>query len=157
MVPGFYLKYVCHFWVQNVKLVKIWPRQVNGLEKTNLEPNFGVSSSKNKNFDQQCNYQKVWKIALSKREKYSGSPALICLLNRTANSAQFEWNLAGLAGRQILKGSQGLFSRSYFNFIYFFRCEAIASIFLAYHFWPRWCVMFWAHFWLRSDFHYMRM
>ena len=65
MVPGFYLKYVCHFWVQNVKLVKIWPRQVNGLKKTNLEPNFGVSSSQNKNFGQQCNYQKVWKIALS--------------------------------------------------------------------------------------------
>ena len=52
------------FLGSNVKLVKIWPRQVNGLEKTNLEPNFGVSSSKNKIFDQQCNYQKVWKIAL---------------------------------------------------------------------------------------------
>ena len=61
MVPGFYLKCVCHFWVQNVKL-KSDPAKLTGLKKTNLEPNFGVS--RNKNFDQQCNYQKVWKIDL---------------------------------------------------------------------------------------------
>ena len=53
-----------HFGVWNVKLGKIWPRRFNWLEKTKLEPKFKVSISKNKDFDQQCNYQKVWKIAL---------------------------------------------------------------------------------------------
>ena len=33
-VPRFYLKCICHFWVQNVKLGKIWPHRFNGLEKT---------------------------------------------------------------------------------------------------------------------------
>ena len=56
---------ICHFWVQNVKLGKNRPRHFNGLEKTQLEPKFEVSTSKNKSLAQQCNLQKVWKILLS--------------------------------------------------------------------------------------------
>ena len=50
--------------VQNIKLGKIGPAHFNGLEKTQLEPKFEVSSSKNKNLAQQCNLQKIWKILL---------------------------------------------------------------------------------------------
>ena len=57
---------ICCFWVQNVKLGKIWPRRYDGLEKTKLEPKFEVSISKNKETGQQSGYQKIWKIALLK-------------------------------------------------------------------------------------------
>ena len=55
-----------HFGVRNVKLIKIWPRGFNWLKKTKLEPKFEVSISKNKETGQQCSYQKIWKILLSK-------------------------------------------------------------------------------------------
>ena len=58
---------ICHFWVQNVKLGKNRPSHFNGLEKTQLEPKFEVSSSKDKNLVQLCNLQKVWKILLLKQ------------------------------------------------------------------------------------------
>ena len=54
-----------YFWVQNVKLGKNRPRHFNGLEKTQLEPKFEVSSSKDKNLAQLRILQKVWKILLS--------------------------------------------------------------------------------------------
>ena len=38
---------IYHFWVQNVKLGQIQPRQFNGLKKMRLEPKFEVSISKN--------------------------------------------------------------------------------------------------------------
>ena len=47
---------ICHFWVQNVKLGKNRPCHFNGLEKTQLEPKFEVSSSKDKNLAQLCTY-----------------------------------------------------------------------------------------------------
>ena len=57
---------MCRFWVQNVKLGKIWPCHFDGLEKTYLKPRFEVSISKSKKSGQLCNYQNIWKIALSK-------------------------------------------------------------------------------------------
>ena len=56
-------------------------------------------------------YLKKNKIKILKRKK-SWEPFRICLLNSTANPAQFGWKLAGLAvlfSRQILNGSQDLF------------------------------------------------
>ena len=59
MVPGFYLKYA----IFNVKLGKIRPPYLYGLEKTCLQPKFHTFISKNKKSGQQCTFQKVWKIA----------------------------------------------------------------------------------------------
>ena len=56
---------IYHFWVQNVKLGQIQPRQFNGLKKMRLEPKFEVSISKNEKMVQLYVFQKVWKIALS--------------------------------------------------------------------------------------------
>ena len=53
-----------HFWVQNIKLGKIWPCRFNRLKKTKLEPQYGVSSSKNKDLVTQSVFQNVWKILL---------------------------------------------------------------------------------------------
>ena len=55
------LKYaeICHFWVQNVKLGKIWPGS-----KTYLEPKFIHLTWKNKKSGQRSGYQKIWKILL---------------------------------------------------------------------------------------------
>ena len=58
---------IYHFWVQNVKLGQIQPRQFNGLKKTRLEPKFEVSISKNEKMVQLYVFQKVLKIALSKQ------------------------------------------------------------------------------------------
>ena len=47
-----------------------------------------------------------------KEKKNFWEPFRICLLNSTANPAQFEWKLAGLAllfSRLILNGSQDFF------------------------------------------------
>ena len=52
-----------------------------------------------------------------KREKKSLEPFRICLLNSTANPAQFVWKMAGLAvlySWQLLNGSHDLFSIFYF-------------------------------------------
>ena len=53
-----------HFWVQNIKLGKIWPSRFNGLKKMKLKPQYGVSSSKNKDLVTQSVFQNVWKILL---------------------------------------------------------------------------------------------
>ena len=55
---------IYHFWVQNVKLGQIQPRQFNGLKKMRLEPKFEVSISKNEKMVQLYVFQKVLKIAL---------------------------------------------------------------------------------------------
>ena len=55
---------ICHFWVQNVKLGKIWPCYFNGLGKIYLEPKFHIPNLKNKKSGQQSGYQKIWKILL---------------------------------------------------------------------------------------------
>ena len=41
---------ICQFWVQNIKLGKIWPRHFHRLKKTWLEPKFEVFNSRNKDF-----------------------------------------------------------------------------------------------------------
>ena len=70
------------------------------------------------------------KIKILKRKK-SWEPVRICLLNSTANSAQFWWHWAGLAvlfSRQILNGSQDFFFL--FNiliFIYLLKYETIET------------------------------
>ena len=84
---------ICHFWVQNVKLGKNRPRHFNGLEKTQLEPKFEVSSSKDKNLAQLCIFQKVWKILLSYLQD-------ICTF----------WNC-------ILQVSISIFTKYFFNFM----------------------------------------
>ena len=55
---------ICRFWVQNVKLGKIWPHHYNRLEKTYLELKFHIPNLKNKNLVIQSGFQKIWKIAL---------------------------------------------------------------------------------------------
>ena len=59
----------------------------------------------------------------------SWEPFRSCLLNSTANPAQFGWKLAGLVvlfSRQLLNGSQDFFSCfDTLIFIYFFKYETI--------------------------------
>ena len=54
---------ICRFWVQNVKLGKIWPHHFNRLEKIYLEPKFHLPNLKNKKSGQQSGRQKIWKIS----------------------------------------------------------------------------------------------
>ena len=65
MVPAFYLKYaVLGFKMSS--LVKSDPTILTGSKKGSWSQNLRFYLKK-KDFDQQCNYQKVWKILLSKQ------------------------------------------------------------------------------------------
>ena len=69
------------------------------------------------------------KIRILKRKK-NWEPFRICLLNSTANPAQFWWKWAGLAvlfSRKILNGIQGFFPSYILIFIYFSKYETIET------------------------------
>ena len=76
-------------------------------------------------------FKKIIKNENIKEKKKSWEPFRICLLNSTANPANFHPNWAGLAvlfSRQILNGSQDFFLSLTLNFfIYFFKYETIET------------------------------
>ena len=74
--------------------------------------------------------EKINKNKTIKVKKKSWEPFRICLLNSTANPAQFGWKWAGLAvlsSRQLLNGSHDLFHIFSIIFIYFFKYETIET------------------------------
>ena len=75
-------------------------------------------------------FRKINKKYYIKEKKKSWEPFRICLLNSTANPAQFGWKWAKLAvlfSRQLLNGSHDLFDIFSIIFIYFFKYETIET------------------------------